>query len=136
MSSRGRDFSYLSNSLLSEHEIRVVDIVSYQFGQYEGKDWRKLAAGLGFNVPDCMKHKVRLTETEIDNFDNDCATIHKKLHLLLNRFVLNCRMVGLEINLVEHLVEILDGGLVFCTPHRILIETILFEKFKNFDKRR
>ena len=126
-------FSYLSSSLLSEHEKRVVDIISYQFGQYEGKDWRKLAAGLGFNVPDCMKSKVRLTQTEIDIFENVCATTHEKLHLVINRFALNCRMTGLEIDMVEHLVEILRGGLVFCTPHRILIETILFERIKNFD---
>ena len=123
--------AYVSNGLLSEFEKRTVDIISYQFTQYQGRDWRTLAAGLGFNTSHCIKYKVRINETEIDYLDQVGDTPHEKLHLLINRFVLNCRLVGLQIDLVEHLLEILNGGLIFHTPCRILTESILYEKLKH-----
>ena len=123
--------AYISNSLLSEFEKRAVDIISHQFAQYQGRDWRILAAGLGSNTPHCMKYKVRINEAEIDHLDQIGDTPHEKLHLLINRFVLNCRLVGLEIDLVEHLLEVLNGGLIFHTPCRILTESILYEKLKH-----
>ena len=122
--------AYITNSLLSEFEKRALDIICYQFTQYQGRDWRVLAAGLGFNKPSCMKSKVRISEFEIDTFDQAGATLHEKLHLVINRFVLNCRLVGLEFDLVQHLVEVLDGGLNYHTPYHILIESILYEKLK------
>ena len=125
------ELTYISNSLLSEFEKRTVDIISYQFTQYQGRDWRILAAGLGFNIPHCIKYKVRVNETEIDCLDQVGDTPHEKLHLLINRFVLNCRLVGFEIDLVEHLLEVLNGGLIFHTPCRILTESILYEKLKH-----
>ena len=122
--------TYVSNSLLSEFEKRAVDIISYQFTQYQGTDWRILAAGLGFNTPDCIKFKVRINQAEIDYLDQVGDTPHEKLHLLINRFVLNCRLVGFEIDLVEHLLEILKSGLFFHTPCRILAESIVYERLK------
>lgn len=129
--------AYVSNGLLSEFEKRAVDIISYQFTQYQGlyigdkeKDWRTLAAGLGFNTSHCVKYKVRINETEIDYLDQVGDSLHEKLHLLINRFVLNCRLVGLQIDLVEHLLEILKSGLFFHTPCRILAESIVYEKLK------
>ena len=131
MATSDYELAYVSNSLLSEVEKRIVNIISYQFAQYQGTDWRILAAGLGFNTPHCMRYKVRIVETEIDNLDQVGATLHEKLHLLINRFVLNCRLAGLEIDIIEHLVEVLDGGLNYHTPYRILIESILYEKLKH-----
>ena len=128
----GSDYklTYINNSLLSEVEKAVVNIISYQFAQYQGRDWRILAAGLGFNTPHCIKSKVRVNETEIDILDQLGVTLHEKLHIVINRFVLNCRLAGLEIDLVQHLVEVLDGGLKYHTPYQILIESILYEKLK------
>ena len=123
--------TYIDHSLLSELEKRAVDIISYQFTQYQGRDWRILAAALGFNTPHCVRAKVRVNETEINSFDQMGANLHEKLHLVINRFVLNCRLAGLEIDLVQHLVEVLDGGLNYSTPYRILIESILYEKLKH-----
>ena len=129
--------AYVSNGLLSEFEKRAVDIISYQFTQYQelcignkGKDWRTLAAGLGFNMSNSAEYKVRINETEIDYLDQVGDSLHEKLHLLINRFVLNCRLVGLQIDLVEHLLEILKSGLFFHTPCRILAESIVYEKLK------
>ena len=131
MAASDYELTYISNSLLSEIEKKVVNIISYQFAQYQGKDWRVLAASLGFNTPHCLRSKVRVNETEIDTLDLVGVTLHEKLHLVVNRFVLNCRLAGFEINLVEHLLEVLDDGLNYSTPSRILIESILYERLKH-----
>ena len=122
---------YLFNSLLSDLEIRVVDIICYQFEQYQGRDWEHLATGLGFCVLGQLRDKVRLRQGEVDRIDRQCPSLHEKLHVLLNMFILRCKMFGLDLNLIDHLIEVLGSERVFCTPYQILIETILHERLMN-----
>ena len=131
MSSRNHPLPYLQNSLLSESEVKVIDIMSYQFGQYEGRDGQTLAAALGLTAPCSIRKKVRLTEAEISKRAADCVTLHEKLHVLVNTFVLTCRMYGFDFDLTEHIVEISNSEITFCTPSRILVEPIIYEKLKH-----
>ena len=116
---------YLYNSLLSDMEISIVDIICYQFDQYGGRDWECLTTGLAYNMPNPMRDKVRLIQGEVDRCDRLCHTLHEKLHILLNTFVLRCRMYGAEIDLIDHLLEVLNSERVFHTPYRILVESII-----------
>ena len=122
---------YLCNSLLSDLEIRVIDVISYQFRQYSGTDWENLATGLAFNMQTPMRDKVRLIQGEVDRIDRQCDTLHEKLYVLINTFVLRCKMYGANLNLIDHLIEVLGSERVFYTPYRILIETILHERLIN-----
>ena len=75
---------YLYNSLLSDKEISVLDVICYQFEQYGGLDWENLESGLAFNMDNPLRDKVRLDQGEIDRFDRQCSTLHEKLHVLVN----------------------------------------------------
>ena len=116
---------YLYNSLLSDMEISIVDIICYQFDQYSGRDWENLTTGLAYNMPKPLRDKVRLLQGEVDRCDRLCHTLHEKLHILLNTFVLRCKMYGADIDLIDHLIEVLSSDRVFHTPYRILIESII-----------
>ena len=122
---------YLCNSLLSDLEIRVIEVIIYQFSQYSGRDWEGLATGLAFNMQNPMRDKVRLVQGEVDRIDRQCNTLHEKLHVLINTFVLRCKMYGANLDLIDHLIEVLSSERVFHTPHRILIETILHARLSN-----
>ena len=109
---------YLCNSLLSDLEIRVIDVILYQFSQYSGRDWENLATGLAFNMQNPMRDKVRLVQGEVDRIDRQCNTLHEKLHVLINTFVLRCKMYGANLDLIDHLIEVLSSERVFHpTPH-------------------
>ena len=92
---------FLYNSLLSDLEIDILDVVCYQFEQYGGLDWENLASGLAFNMDSPLRDKVRLNQSEIDRADRHCSSMHEKLHILVNTFVLRCRMFDVNID-VEH----------------------------------
>ena len=122
---------YIRYSVLSGLEQRVVNVVCYQFAQYEGQDWQTLTAALGQNTTDLAASKVRMSEHEIYSLDQNCESLHQKLHIAINTFVFKARMAGLEIDLIEHVMEILSSNLTFRTPARILIESILYEKLRH-----
>ena len=122
---------YIRYSVLSGLEQRVVNVVCYQFAQYEGQDWQTLTAALGQNTTGLAASKVRMSEHEIYSLDQNCESLHQKLHIAINTFVFKARMAGLEIDLIEHVMEILSSNLTFRTPARILIESILYEKLRH-----
>ena len=122
---------YICNSGLSDLEQKIVNVISYQFGQYGGQDWQILTAALGHNTPGLAADKVRLSELEISGLDQNCDSLHQKLHIAINTFVFKTKIFGLDIDLVEHILEVLNSNLPFRTPCRILIESILHEKLKH-----
>ena len=122
---------YIRYSVLSGLEQRVVNVVCYQFAQYEGQDWQTLTAALGQSTTDLAEGKVRMSEHEIYSLDQNCESLHQKMHIAINTFVFKAKMDGLEIHLIEHVMEVLSSNLPFRTPARILIESILHEKLKH-----
>ena len=122
---------YLYNSLLSDKEINVLDSICYYFEQYGGRDFENLASGLAFNMDNPLRDKVRLNQGQIDRIDRQCQTLHEKLHVLVNIFVLKCKLFGANVDLIDHLIEVLGSERVFYTPYRILIETILHRRMMD-----
>ena len=119
---------FLYNSLLSDLEIDILDVICYQFEQYGGLDWENLASGLAFNMDSPLRDKVRLNQGEIDRADRHCSSMHEKLHVLVNTFVLRCRMFDVNIDLIDHFIEVLSSERIFHTPYRILVETIIHRR--------
>ena len=122
---------YIRNSVLSDLEQKIVNVICYQFAQYEGQDWQILSAALGQNTTGLAADKVRMSELEIYRLDQNCESLHQKLHIAINTFVFKAKISGLEIDLIEHILEVLSSNLPFRTPSRILIESILYEKLKH-----
>ena len=121
----------IRNSILSDLEVKVVNVISYQFAQYGTQDWQFLTAALGQNFTGLDADKVRMSELDIYKVDQNCESLYQKLHTAINTFVFKTRIYGLEIDLIEHLLEVLSSNLPFRTPSQILIESILHEKLKH-----
>ena len=131
MSSESDIPPYIRNSVLSGVEVKIVNVISYQFAQYGGQDWQILTTALGQNTTGLDADKVRMSVLDIYRLDQNCESLYQKLHIAINTFVFKTRIYGLEIDLIEHLLEVLSSNLPFRTPSQILIESILHEKLKH-----
>ena len=122
---------YIRYSVLSDLEQKMVNVMCYQFAQYEGQDWQILTAALGQNTTGSAADKVRMSQLDIYKIDQNCESLCQKLHTAINIFVFKTRIYGMEINLIEHLLDALCNNLPFRTPTQILKESILHEKLKH-----
>ena len=93
---------YIRNSVLSDLEQKIVNVICYQFAQYEGQDWQILATALGQNTTGLDAGKVRMAELDIYRLDQNCESLHQKLHIAISTFVFKAKIYGLEIDLVKH----------------------------------
>ena len=122
---------YIRNSILSGVEVKVINVISYQFAQYGTQDWQILTTALGHNFTGLDADKVRMSQLDIYKIDQNCESLCQKLHTAINIFVFKTRIYGMEIDLIEHLLEALCNNLPFRTPTQILKESILHEKLKH-----
>lgn len=135
---RSRNPSAVSVSSTAQYGRRVPESIRYRLA-YDlelmgGKDWEHFCTGLGHGLKE--KDRVRIRQGEVDRIEKEQEyNIIQIVDKVLTKFEDRCMQIRLRINLLDHLISILQNEDIFQPPLNKIARFIKEEKKKmeNFD---
>jgi len=108
---------------------KIRDMLAIDLEMCGGKDWEHFAVGLGSGLKE--KDKLRIKQGEVDHIERlKNGDIGQILHTVLTKFEDRCMQRGVNINMMDHLIDILRREEIFGTPLNMLANKIKEEKKK------
>jgi len=94
-----------------------------------GKDWEHFALGLGTGLKE--RDKLRIKSGEVNYFESEeNGDIQKILDAVLTKFEDNCIQRGVNIDILEHIIDVLKNVDIFQTPLNMSANKIKRERKK------
>jgi len=94
-----------------------------------GKDWEHFALGLGTGLKE--KDKLRIKSGEVNYIESEeNGDVQKILDAVLTKFEDNCIQRGVNIDILEHIIDVLKNVDIFQTPLNMSANKIKRERKK------
>eukprot|EP00092_Neocalanus_flemingeri_P003815 GFUD01004109.1.p1 GENE.GFUD01004109.1~~GFUD01004109.1.p1 ORF type:complete len:247 (+),score=90.30 GFUD01004109.1:1786-2526(+) len=107
----------------------IRDMLAIDLERCGGKDWEHFAVGLGHGLK--QRERIRIRQGEVDHIERlKNGDIRQILDIVLTKFEDRCMQRGVNINMLDHLIDILKKEEIFGTPLNMLANKIKKEKQK------
>jgi len=105
----------------------IRNILAIDLERCGGRDWEHFLLGLGNGMEN--KNKIRIKQGEVDFIERKMSgDIMQILDIALTKFEDRCIQNGMNIDILDHLIEVLKNEDIFLTPLLMTAEKIKKEK--------